>query len=460
MAKLRRYWLVLTVVIFAGTICCDRANMAAKRNQPASSQHVVMISIDGLVPDYYTSPESIGLQVPTLMMMKQSGAYAEGVEGIYPTVTYPAHTTLITGARPAIHGIVQNRIFEAPNEPQTKAWYWYSKDLKAETLWSKAKKAGLVTASVGWPVTVGAEIDYNVPEIIDPNETPSTWKKIIENSTPGLLEKALGSDYGKELTGDDRLTKASEYIIRTYRPNLLLVHLIELDGVHHRVGPRTKPAIEVTQREDGYVRRIIEATKAAGILDQTTFFLVSDHGFAAVSRRFEPNVVLVKEKLITLDESGKPTSWKAAAWPAGGSSAIVLHDAGDKETERKVNQIFSEWAKRSDSPIKEIVTRKELNRMQAFPQAAFAIEAASGFTMGESLSGPEVHDSGQNYHGTHGYLPTNPAMRASLIIYGNHARAGAKVSLWRMVDTGPTAAGLLGLTLSNAEGKENKALIK
>jgi predicted small integral membrane protein len=66
MAKLRRYWLVLTVAIFAAIICFDRTNMAARRNQPASSQHVVMISIDGLVPDYYTSPESIGLQVPTL----------------------------------------------------------------------------------------------------------------------------------------------------------------------------------------------------------------------------------------------------------------------------------------------------------------------------------------------------------------------------------------------------------
>jgi predicted AlkP superfamily pyrophosphatase or phosphodiesterase len=460
MIKLRRYWLAIPLVVLAAIIWFDRTNTAVSRTQPASNQHVVMISIDGLVPDYYISPESIGLQVPTLTMMKQNGAYAEGVEGVYPSVTYPAHTTLITGARPAIHGIVQNRIFEAPTEPQTKAWYWYTKDLKAETLWSKAKKAGLVTASVGWPVTVGAEIDYNVPEILDPNETPPTWKKIIENSTPGLLEKALGSDYGKALTGDDRLTTASEYIIRNYRPNLLLVHLIELDGVHHRAGPRTGPAIEVAQREDGYIRRIIDATKAAGIFDQTTFFLVSDHGFATVSKRFEPNVVLVKEKLITLDESGKPTSWKAAAWPAGGSSAIVLHDPGDKETERNVTRIFSEWTKRSDSPIKEMVTRKELNRMQAIPQATFMLEAATGFTMGDALSGPEVHDSGQNYQGTHGYLPTNPAMRASLIIYGNHARRGAKVGLWQMVDTGPSAAGLLGLTLSNAEGKANKDLIR
>ena len=64
-----------------------------------------MISIDGLLPDYYISPQNLGLRVPTLTMMKEKGAYAEGVEGVYPTVTYPAHTTLITGARPAIHGI-------------------------------------------------------------------------------------------------------------------------------------------------------------------------------------------------------------------------------------------------------------------------------------------------------------------------------------------------------------------
>jgi predicted AlkP superfamily pyrophosphatase or phosphodiesterase len=76
------------------------------------------------------------------MMMKQNGAYAEGVEGVYPTVTYPAHTTLITGARPAIHGIVQNRIFEAPTEPQTKAWYWYSKDLKARDAVVEGQKSG------------------------------------------------------------------------------------------------------------------------------------------------------------------------------------------------------------------------------------------------------------------------------------------------------------------------------
>jgi predicted AlkP superfamily pyrophosphatase or phosphodiesterase len=73
-------------------------------------------------------------------MMKQGGAYANGMEGVYPTATYPQHTAMVTGLRPAAHGIVQNRVFEAPSEPQTRYWYWYAKALKAETLWTMAKK--------------------------------------------------------------------------------------------------------------------------------------------------------------------------------------------------------------------------------------------------------------------------------------------------------------------------------
>ncbi len=86
--------------------------------QSEHAGHVIMISIDGLMPDNYTAPELRGLKIPNLIQMKNEGAYAEGVEGIYPTVTYPSHTTLVTGQRPALHGIVQNRIFEAPTAPQ------------------------------------------------------------------------------------------------------------------------------------------------------------------------------------------------------------------------------------------------------------------------------------------------------------------------------------------------------
>jgi predicted AlkP superfamily pyrophosphatase or phosphodiesterase len=443
--------LFLSVAIFNH----DRASSAGQTTSPPRPDHVILISVDGMPPDYYTAPEKLGLRAPTLTMMKQGGAYAEGMEGVYPTVTYPQHTTMVTGLRPAAHGIVQNRIFEAPNEPQTRYWYWYSKALKAETLWTVAKKQGLTTAAVGWPVTVGAEIDYNVPEIFDPSENPHTWSWIAKNSTPGLLEKALGADLKKDSSADERFTLVSEFIIKNHRPNLLLIHLIDLDGAHHRNGARTKPAIETAEREDGYIHRIIEATKQAGIFEKTTLSIASDHGFADINKRFSPNVALAKEGLITLDAAGKATAWKAAAWPSGGSCPIVLKDENDKETEAKVSAIFSKWAKQENSPIKQIVTRAELRQMKAVPQAALMLEAAPGYSFDDTLAGEE----GETYKGTHGYLPTDPRMRASLIIYGSGARSGAKLPLARMIDLAPSIASLLKLKLPQPEGRPIEELL-
>lgn len=459
MTKLRfTYVITMLALMIASAVLWTTGN-PPRAQLTARPEHVILISVDGMPPDYYTAPEKLGLRVPTLTMLKQGGAYAEGVEGVYPTVTYPQHTTMVTGLRPAAHGIVQNRIFEAPSEPQTKYWYWYASALKAETLWTVAKKAGLTTAAIGWPVSVGANIDYNVPEIYDPSESPATWNWTAKNSTPGLLEKALGPDLQKDSSVDERQTQLTEYIIKNYRPNLLLLHLIELDGVHHRNGPRTPPAIETAEREDSYIRRVIEATRQAGIYDKTTFFIVSDHGFASIEKRFSPNVVLAKAGLITLNAQGKATDWKAAAWPAGGSCAIMLKDAQDKMTAEQVSRLFAGWKKQANSPIKQIVTRAELDKLKAIPQAALMLEAAPGFSFDDTLTGAAVRDSGETYQGTHGYLPTDPRMRASWLMFGPGVRSGAKVPLARLIDLAPSIASLLKLKLPQPEGQPLKALL-
>jgi predicted AlkP superfamily pyrophosphatase or phosphodiesterase len=456
--------LLIAVVCFLLTPICLPASLQATQNppvqaaQPRRDAHVIMISIDGLVPDYYLEPARLGLRVPNLVRMKLEGAYAEGVEGIFPTVTYPAHTTLITGVRPAVHGIVQNRIFEAPTAPQTREWYWYADTVKTETLWSMAKKAGLVTASVGWPVTVGADIDYNVPEIFDPKENPPTGKRTAQYATPGLLAKALAGGSGGDNSTDGRRTSISEFIINSYKPNLMLIHLVALDDAHHKNGPRTPPAIETTERMDGYVGRVIEAARKAGILDQTTFFLVSDHGFAAVNKKFEPGVVLVKEKLITLGSDGTPTDWKAAAWSASGSCAIVLRDPNDKETAEKVTAVFRRIAS-SKGPINRVLNQADMKKLGAVPTALLMFDAAPDFAFGDELTGPEIHDS-KDYRGTHGQLPSRAEMRSALIVWGASARVGAKMPLARMVDIGPTAAAVLGLSFASAEGMPIAELLK
>lgn len=443
--------------LFFPTVQQARQAQQAPNQQPRRDAHVVVISIDGLVPEYYLEPARLGLKLPNIVKMKLGGAYAQGVEGIFPSVTYPAHTSMITGVRPAVHGIIQNRIFEAPTDTQTREWYWFAEALKTETLWSMAKKAGLVTANVGWPVTVRADIDYNVPEISDRPGTPR-GTRTAEFSTPGLLAKALADGGGTDNSTDGRRAVFSEYIIKTYKPNLMLIHFIELDGAHHKDGPRTPPAITIAERLDGYVGRVIEATRKAGIFDRTTFFLVSDHGFAEVTRKFEPNVVLVKEKLITLGSDGKPTDWKAAAWPAGGSCAIVLRDPNDKETAAKVTAIFNRIAA-SKGPINRVLNQTDLKRMEAVPTAYLMLDAAPGISFDGELTGPEIHEA-KDYRGTHGQLPSRADMRSSLIVYGAGARVGAKMALAQMIDIGPSAAAVLGLRFSDVEGSPIAELLK
>ena len=151
----------------------------------ANARSVLFISVDGLRPDYATQADQYGFKVPNLRRMLREGVYAEGVEGVVPTVTYPSHTTLITGVWPSRHGIYGNTTFD-PEQKNLQGYYWYSEDIKVPTLWHAANAAGLVTASVSWPVSVGAPVKYLIPEVWRAG-TPDDHKLIRALATPGML---------------------------------------------------------------------------------------------------------------------------------------------------------------------------------------------------------------------------------------------------------------------------------
>ena len=140
--------------------------LAASAAASAQTPHhpVLLISIDGMRPDYVTQADVHHLRIPTLRRMLAQGAYAEGVQGVFPTVTYPSHTTLVTGVAPALHGIVNNQLFD-PERHFSGAWFWYAPDIKVPTLYTAAHAAGLTTAAVSWPVTADSPaIDFLIPE--------------------------------------------------------------------------------------------------------------------------------------------------------------------------------------------------------------------------------------------------------------------------------------------------------
>src|SRR5579864_867252 len=155
---------IMRVAAFWGGLAA--ALMVSALTVPAVAQAapVLMISIDGLRPADIWDADKRGLKVPNLRKLEAEGVYATGVRNALPTVTYPNHTTLITGVWPAKHGIANNQTFD-PLQKNFGGWYWYTRDIKVGTLWDAVHAAHGKVASLSWPVSVGARsIDFDLPE--------------------------------------------------------------------------------------------------------------------------------------------------------------------------------------------------------------------------------------------------------------------------------------------------------
>src|SRR5215472_4095540 len=127
---------LLRIVAIAVAVLVLHGAAPAQNARPV----LIMISIDGLRPDYVTAADTHGLKIPNLRRFLKEGTFADGVTGVIPTVTYPSHTTLITGVSPTKHGILGNTVFDPLGKNQS-GWYWYAEDIKVPTLWDAAREA-------------------------------------------------------------------------------------------------------------------------------------------------------------------------------------------------------------------------------------------------------------------------------------------------------------------------------
>ena len=201
---------------------------------------------NGLRADLLLRPGEFKLKIPALRKLVRAGASAEGVESTFPSTTYPAHTTIVTGVPPRVHGVYSHLDSRDPSAA-ARPWHWFAKAIKVPTLWDAARAAGLKTASIGWPVSAGAAIDYNVPEIWDPAlaNPYESFEVAARNSTPGLFEEALKTLpplLPPNPTHDRLRTEAALYLWRQYRPDLLLIHLVGYDDTAHHFGPLSPQA--------------------------------------------------------------------------------------------------------------------------------------------------------------------------------------------------------------------------
>ena len=193
----------------------------------SARQPLVVVSVDGLDHRYLRDADKLGLRIPNLRRLMKEGAWADGVVGEVPTITWPEHTTMLTGVPPAVHGIERNQM-------------WDYSLVKVKTLWDALGEAKLTSAAVTWPVTVNAPITWNLPEVFDKRQGGSMdLAAIAKKSSPGVIGEisAKYPSFPQQWVDDRTRLLATLYLIGEKHPDFLAVHFVDLDSEEHDTEP-------------------------------------------------------------------------------------------------------------------------------------------------------------------------------------------------------------------------------
>lgn len=408
---------------------------------PLSAQPLLVVSIDGMRPEYVLQADEHGLKIPHLRRILKEGAHASGVRGVLPTVTYPSHTTILTGVWPAKHHIYSNVVFD-PLDRNLAGWMWYAEDIAVPTLWQAASKAGLVVGSVSWPVSVAAAgITYNVPEYWRAPKFPGEDVKLLRAlSTPGLMaeiEKQAGpyvTDLDDAEQGDRQRTLYAAAILKNKHAQFMTVHLASLDHLEHAAGPFNPEANAALEKIDQEVGELEDAAPGAIVC------VLSDHGFTRTDHSFNIIAAFVEAGLITMTNK-KVTSWTAYPDLEGGSAAIILKDESSRD---KVDRLLRRLAADPKNGIAHILTPTQIAQFGGRPDATFWVDMRSNFSV-------VATDRPNKVGGTHGYAPSNPELRASFFIAGPKIKTGLNLGDIDMRSIAATLAKAMGVPFPSAD---------
>ena len=419
--------------LLAGTL------LTIQLNAQQGVKHVLLISVDGLRPEFYLEK---GWDTPNLRNLMETGIYANGINSIFPSVTYPAHTTIITGAYPASHGVFYNAPRGAPNG----RWYWESNLIKTKTLWDACKEAGLTTGSVMWPVTVGAPITWNFPVKRADNDDKSDQLSVTRPflSPANLVDDMINhkiisgnEDEFKYPKIDHTIGQMSAFILKSHKPNLMAVHFVGADHYQHSGGRDSEQAHNAVALIDKEIGRLLTVLKDEKMRANTTIIITGDHGFADNEKAFSPNVVLAKMNL-SEDEAKFTTP--------GGSAFLYVKD---KKVVPSIVKMFNELPE--NQKVFKIIDRKQLNAIGADPSASLALAFNKGVIGKPGKKGELLVDI--NGGGNHGYFPDFQEIKTGFIINGAGVAGHKEVFGLGIKDIAPLITDILKLPFNAKDGK-------
>jgi predicted AlkP superfamily pyrophosphatase or phosphodiesterase len=447
----------LSILIAVAIVCTARPAAQAPATRPGTN-HVIFISLDGFMSSALDDPF---LPIPTLRRLAANGAVAKAMRPVNPTVTWANHTSMVTGVTPSGHGVIFNGLLiRKPGVPPVvEPWRDKSEMVRVRTLYDAAHAAGLTTAQVDWVAI------WNAPTITwEFRERPDVAQAIPQEMIKaGLLSQDDVASFGTRniVWRDEVWTTAAAHIIRQHRPNLMLFHLLNLDSTQHRYGPRTPAAMTTMAHLDAQVERIVEAVEAAGLTPQTTFFVVSDHGFKTVKRHIRPNAALAQAGLLTVTD-GKVTRADAYSVPEGGTALVyvTVPDPAGAVLQRTKDALAGvEGIERVAEPAEFAALGLPLPE-ESDQIGALLLIGRDGYAFSADATGPVVIDVPPASLGSHGYIATDPDLSALFIASGPNVRKGVILESVNTIDLGPTAAELLGVSLGSVQGRVLREILE
>lgn len=426
---------------------------------PAKDRIVVMISVDGLAAFYMDDPNA---KMPTIRALAAGGAWAP-MQASAPTVTWPNHTNLVTGVTTSGHGVVGNDYFDRQQKRQVALILdpEFDKDeiVRVPTIYDVAHAAGLKTAAIRWPATRNAKsLDWQMPEV-------ATVEHLRRYTTPTLTAKCqaagIWSDGDVVRSGAKEIRIVSDrnslnifnHILRKHRPNLALLHLIQVDASEHVNGPRSPEAYATIEEADRQVGAVWDLLKRE-FADRATLIVVSDHGFSKIEHMIAPNVVLRNLGLATVADD-KVTDGSVRMVVQGGAAMIyVLDDANRAAIIARLRKFFA-----GSTGIGKLAGPGELKQHGVAepsedPHAPdLILFAADGYAFTDKATGDAVIVDEPEKKGTHGHDEHMPILYATFVAWGQGIQPGGRPALVNNTDVAPTIARLMGLKLEQATGE-------
>lgn len=211
----------------------------------ALASHVVLIGLDGW--GAYSLPKA---DMPTVKDLMNSGCYTLEKRTVLPSSSAPNWASMFMGAPTEIHGYTQWGS-QSPEIPER----FVGKHHIFPTIFQLLRDAD-PNAEIG--------VLYEWGGI----------KYLVDTLSLSYHRQALVDAEGT----DSQITDFAVQYIKEKKPQLLAVCFDEPDHVGHSIGHDTPEYYAKMHELDGYIARIVQAVKDAGIYDDTVFVITSDHG--------------------------------------------------------------------------------------------------------------------------------------------------------------------------------------